>query len=96
MYGEVARAGGGLPETRTELFAGACRALLGYDRRRSVVQLVRREEDDLLLASGAICAALMLCDLLGAHDGLNAATPPGFLNVSDIGGFPSLAPPRMR
>ena len=88
MYGEVARAGGGLPETRTELFAAACRALLGYDRRRSVVQLVRREEDDLLLASGAICATLLLCDLLGAHDGLDAATPPGFLNVSDIGGLP--------
>ena len=88
MYGEVARAGGGLPETRTELFAGACRALLGYDRRRSVVQLVRREEDDLLLASGAICATLLLCDLLGAHDGLDAATPPGFLSVSDIGGLP--------
>ena len=88
MYGEVARAGGGLPETRTELFAGACRALLGYDRRRSVVQLVRREEDDLLLASGAICAALLLCNLIGAHDGLDAATPPGFLNVSDIGGLP--------
>ena len=88
MYGEVARAGGGLPETRTELFAGACRALLGYDRRRSVVQFVRREEDDLLLASGAICATLMLCDLLGAHDGRDAATPPAFLNVSDIGGLP--------
>ena len=31
---------------------------------------------------------LLLCDLLGAHDGLDASTPPGFLNVSDIGGLP--------
>ena len=29
MFGEVARAGGSIPETRTELIAGACRAMLG-------------------------------------------------------------------
>ena len=88
MFGEVARAGGGIPETRTELFAGACRAMIGYDRRRSVVQVVRRDADDLLLASGAICATLLLCDLMGVHDGPRAETPAGYLNASDIGGLP--------
>ena len=88
MYGEVARAGGGIPETRTRLFAAACRAMLGYDRRQSVVQLVRRDEDDLLLASGAICAALLLCDLMGVHDGPGGETPAGYLTASNVGGLP--------
>ena len=88
MFGEVARAGGGIPETRTELFAGACRAMLGYDRRQSVVQLVRRDEDDLLLASGAVCATLLLCDFMGVYDGPDAETPAGYLDASAVGGLP--------
>ena len=88
LLGEIAQAGGELPENRTEIFARACRAMLGRDGRKQVVRLVRRDEDELLLASGAICATLLVCDLLGVHEGGRPETPAGFLNVSDIAGLP--------
>ena len=88
LFGEAVRRGSGLPETRTELFARACRAMLDRDDRHGPAQLARRDEDDLLLASGAICATLLLRDLLGMHDGPRAETPAGFLNVADMEGLP--------
>ena len=88
LFGEIARAGGGLPGNRTELFAQGCRAMLGHDGSSGTVPPVRSDEDDLLLASGAICATLLLCDLMGVHDGNAAETPAGFLNVSDVRGLP--------
>ena len=42
---------------------------------QSIVRLVRGDEDDLLLASGAICATLLLCDLLGVHEGSPSGKP---------------------
>ena len=56
LFAEAARGGGGLPGTRAELLERACRAMAGQDRGPQVVRLVRRDEEDLLLASGAICA----------------------------------------
>jgi len=88
LLGEIAQAGGELPENRTEIFARACRAMLGRDGREQVVRLVRRDEDELLLASGAICVTLLVCDLLGVHEGARPETPAGFLNASDIDGLP--------
>ncbi len=88
LLGEIARAGGGLPRNRTELFAHGCRAMLGHDGSPGIVPPVRGDEDDLLLASGAICATLLLCDLMGVQDGNVAETPAGFLNVSDVRGLP--------
>ena len=88
LFGEIARAGGGLPRNRTELFAQGCHAMLGHDGSSGTVPPVRSDEDDLLLASGAICATLLLCDLMGVHDGNIAETPAGFLNVSDVRGLP--------
>ena len=88
LLGEIAQAGGELPENRTEIFTRACRAMLGRDGREQVVRLVRRDEDELLLASGAICAMMLVCDLLGVHEGGRQETLAGFLNVSDIDGLP--------
>ena len=62
--------------------------MLGHDGGRRTVPAARGDEDDLLLASGAICATLLLCDLPGVHDGPAADTPAGFLNVSDVDGLP--------
>ena len=88
LIGEIAQAGGELPGNRTELFARACRAMLGQDASQRIVRIARGDEDDLLLASGAICATLLLCDLLGVHEGPRRETPAGFLNVCDIDGLP--------
>ena len=88
LFGEIARAGGGLPRNRTELFAQGCHAMLGHDGSPGIVPPVRSDEDDLLLASGAICATLLLCDLMGVQDGNVAETPAGFLNVFDVRGLP--------
>ena len=88
LFGEIARAGGGLPGNRTELFARGCRAMLGHDGSPGIAPPVRSDEDDLLLASGAICATLLLCDLPGVHDGPVEETPAGFLKVSDVRGLP--------
>lgn len=88
MFAEAARGGGGLPETRAELLERACLAMAGQDRGSQVVRLVRRDEEDLLLASGAICATMLLCDLEGGHDRVPEETPAGFLDLADIGDLP--------
>ena len=87
MFGEAIRGASALPASRTELFERACRAMAGQDSREGVIRLVRADEDDLLLAAGAICATLLLCDLAGVHDAPGAETPPGWANVTDIAGL---------
>ena len=88
MFAEAARGGGGLPKTRAELLERACFAMTGQDRGSQVVRLVRRDEEDLLLASGAICATMLLCGLEGVHDRVPGETPAGLLNVADIEELP--------
>ena len=88
MFGEAIRGAGALPGTRTELFERACRAMAGQDARGGVARLVRADEDDLLLAAGAVCATLLLCDRAGVHDTPGAEPPPGWANVTDIAGLP--------
>ena len=88
LFGECVRGGYGLPETRAELLERACRAMVRQDAGGDVVRLVRLDEDDLLLAAGAVCATLLLCNLSGVHDGPPAETAAGFLNVAGIAGLP--------
>ena len=88
LFAEAARGGGGLPGSRAELLERASRAMAGQDRGRQVVRLVRRDEEELLLASGAICATMLLCNLAGVHDRVPGETPAGFLNVADIEDLP--------
>ena len=88
LFAEAARGGGGLPGTRAELLERASRAMAGQDRGPQVVRLVRRDEEELLLASGAICATMLLCNLAGVHDRVPGEAPAGFLNVADIEALP--------
>ena len=88
LFAEAARGGGGLPGTRAELLERASRAMAGQDRGPRVVRLVRRDEEELLLASGAICATMLLCDLAGVHDRVPGEAPADFLNVADIEDLP--------
>ena len=89
MLGEVAATDRRLPETRAELFDRACRVMLEErNPRHDAAFHVLKTEDELLLAAGAICAAQVLCDRLGAYAGPTRKTPDGFLNVADLGGLP--------
>ena len=85
MLGEVAATDSRLPETRSELFDRACRVMLEErNPRHHAASHVLKTEDELLLAAGAICAALLLCDGLGAYAGPVRKTPEGFLNVAEL------------
>ena len=86
MLGEVAATDSGLPETRSELFDRACRVMLEErNSRHDAASHVLKTEEELLLAAGAICAPLLLCDGLGAYAGPVRKTPEGFLNVAELG-----------
>ena len=86
MLGEVAATRSRLPETRAELFDRACRVMLEErNPRHDAASHALKTEDEVLLAAGAICAALLLCDRLGAHAGPTRKTPEGFLNLAELG-----------
>lgn len=88
MLGEVAVTDSRLPETRADLFDRACRVMLEEPNpRHDAASHVLKTEDELLLAGGAICAVLLLCDRLGAYAGPTRKTPEGFLNVAELGDF---------
>ena len=84
MLGEVAQVHGPLPESRAQLFDRACRVMLREvnDHHRQDSH-ARRNDDELLLAAGATCAAQLLCDRSGIHTGPYAETPDRFLNIAD-------------
>ena len=86
MLGEVAATDSRLPQTRAKLFDRACRVMLEErNPRHDAASHVLKTEDELLLAAGVICAALLLCDRLGAYAGPTRKTPEGFLNVAELG-----------
>ena len=88
LLGEVAQAEGPLPESRAQLFDRACRVMLKEDNpRHHQDSHVQRQEEDLLLAAGAICAAQLLCGRIGVHTGPHAETPSEFLNIADVTGL---------
>ena len=89
MLGEVAQEELVLPDSRAELFDRACCVMLKEDNpRHSRDSHARRGDEELMLASGAVCATLVLCSRTGIYDGAYAETPAGFVNVSDINGLP--------
>jgi len=88
LFAEAVQGGGGLPGTRAELLEQASRAMAGHDRGSQVVMLFRGDEEDLLLAAGAICATMLLCDLAGVHEGALEEAPAGLLNVAEIEQLP--------
>ena len=82
MLGEVAQEKLVLPDSRAELFDRACRVMLKEDNpRHSRDSHARRDDQALMLASGAVCSTLVLCDHMGVYDGAYAETPAGFVNV---------------
>ena len=88
MLGEVAAIDSKLPETRSELFDRACRVMLEErNPRHDTASHVLKTEDELLLAAGAICAPLLLCDRLGAYAGPTRKTPEGCLNLAELEEF---------
>ena len=89
MLGEVAQDDGPLPETRAQLFDRACRVMLREPNpHHRWDSHARTNEEELLLAAGAICAAQLLCGRIGIFDGPHMETPEGYLNVVDVAEFP--------
>ena len=89
MLGEIAQDKGQLPETRAQLFDRACRVMLKEKNPRHLQQShVKRDEEGLLLAAGAICATQLLCDRIGVCTGPYAETPDGFVNITDVARLP--------
>ena len=86
MLGETAREAGALPDGRGKLFERACGLMLSEkNEHHRDGPHAHRSEDELLLAAGAICATLLLCDREAVYVGPHAETPDGFVNVTDIG-----------
>ena len=89
LLGEVAQQEGQLPETRAGLFDRACRVMLKEDNPRHLGDPhVHKNEEELLLAAGSICATQLLCDRIGVYTGAYIETPEGFLNVADVAELP--------
>ena len=89
MLGEVASSDSTLPETRSELFDRACRAMLEeHNPHHDADSHALKAEEELLLAAGAISAALLLCARTGAYAGPPPKTPEGFLNLADLRKLP--------
>ncbi|MDE0347215.1 MAG: hypothetical protein OXI66_15760, partial [Boseongicola sp.] len=89
MLGEIASTDSRLPETRSELFDRACRVMLEEGNpRHEAASHARNTDEELLLAAGAICAALLLCDRAGVYAGPVLKTPEGFLNVAELEELP--------
>ena len=89
MLGEVAQDDGPLPENRAQLFDRACRVMLKEPNPRHHRDThARRNEEELLLAAGALCTAQLMCGHVGIFDGPNMESPEGYLNVADIAEFP--------
>ena len=88
LLGEVAQADGQLPETRAHLFDRACRVMLEEPNPRHYDDPhVRKTEEELMLAAGAVCAAQLLCDRIGVHIGPIQKTPEGIVNITKVSTF---------
>ena len=89
LFGEVAQAEGFLPESRVQLLDRACPVLLKEDNRRHHLpgSHAYEGEEQLLLASGAIFAAQLLCGRMGVHTGPSTETPDDWINVTAFTGL---------
>ena len=89
MLGEIAQDKGPFPESRAQLFDRACRVMLKEKNPRHLQQShVKRHEEELLLAAGAICATQLLCDRIGVYTGPYAETPAQLVNITDVACLP--------
>jgi hypothetical protein len=85
MIGEVARAETTLPGNRAELLERACTIMLREENpRHQDTGHALRSDEDLLLAVGAICAGLLLCDHSAVFAGPKARTPADALHLSSV------------
>ncbi len=69
MIGEVWVADGALPRTRSELLDRACRLMLIEDNPRHQAVHAGVPDEDIMLAAGAVCASLLLCDRVSVFNG---------------------------
>ena len=89
MFGEIAQADNNLPESRAELFDRACRVMVTEENPyHEQDPHALTHEEELLSATGAVCAAQVLCDRIGIYTGRPSRTPDGFLNIADIKRLP--------
>ena len=89
LFAEVAQQQGPLPDSRAEILERACAVMLIEDNpRHHDAPHVHRNEEDLLLAAGAICAMQLLCDRTGVFTGPTALTPKGAVHVSAVEALP--------
>ena len=89
MFGEIAQADDNLPESRAELFDRACRVMVTEENpHHEQDPHALTHEEELLSATGAVCAAQVLCDRIGIFTGRPSRTPDGFLNIADIKKLP--------
>lgn len=93
MIGEIARSEVALPNTRAELLERACTIMLREENPRHLYEShALRSVEELLLAGGAICASLLLCDCSGIYIGPSSKTPDDFLHLSWIVDLPLAEP----
>ncbi len=89
MLGEVAQNSDPLPNTRAQLFDSACGVMLKEENQyHHEDPHVMTNKEELLLATGAICAMQLLCDCAGVYTGPYSDVPDGFLHISDIKELP--------
>ena len=85
MIGELASAEATLPGTRAELIERTCIIMLREaNERHHNSAHAQRADGELLLAAGAICAGLLICDRLGVHTGPLSVTTDDLLHLSSI------------
>ncbi len=85
LLGEVARDAGALPRSRADLIGKSCMMMLTEKNERHFhARHAKTHANDLLLAAGAACAALLLCDRIAIFDGAYGQTPDGHVNIGDV------------
>ena len=99
LLGEVAQQQRPFPDSRAELLERACAVMLIEDNPRHLdAPHARRNDEELLLAAGALCTTQLLCDRTGVFTGATASTPDGAVHISVVQRLPfgQLAPDALR
>ena len=85
LLGEVVQIDADLPATRAELLDRACHVILSEENpRHADAPHIQTSAEDLLLAAGALCGTLLLCDSVGVYAGPPTQSPDAYVNTSDI------------
>ena len=89
LLGEVAQVDGLLPQSRADLLERACRVMLReVNPGHYEAAHAHRTDDELLLAAGAICAVLLLCDQAGVFIGAPHLASEDCLKLRNITDLP--------